>query len=242
MIETVSAAPVPPRGLVGRLAGALLSPQSTYAQLAERPTWAGLMAIVIVMVSAPMAVLMSTSVGQRALLDTQMQAFETFGRTVNAAQYQALQRFAAIAPYTAVANGVVGVPLGVLVVSALVLAIFTGLLGGRATFRQVFAVTTGSWVVLALRVVFSAPLDYVRQTLTSPTNLAAVLPFFEDDTFPARLLGSLDLFLIWWILNLSIGIAVLYKKRTAPVATTLLGVYVVIGLAIAIVRSLLSGA
>jgi hypothetical protein len=106
----------------------------------------------------------------------------------------------------------------------------------------VFAVTTGSWLVLALRAVFSAPLDYVRETLTSPTNLASVFPFFEDDTFPARLLGSVDLFIIWWIINLSIGIAVLYKRRTSPIATVLLGVYFVIGLAIAIVRSFLSGA
>ena len=41
---------------------------------------------------------------------------------------------------------------------------------------------------------------------------------------------------------LSIGLAVLYKRRTAPIATTFLLVYGAIALTIAAVRSVLAGA
>ena len=116
------------------------------------------------------------------------------------------------------------------------------MLGGEAAFVQVFAVVVGSGVVLALRGLFSAPLDYARETLSSPTSLNAVLPFFEDNTFGARLLGSIDLFVVWWMVSLAIGMGVLYKRRTTPIATTLLAVYVAIGLCIALVRAMLSGA
>jgi len=55
-----------------------------------------------------------------------------------------------------------------------------------------------------------------------------------------RLLGMVDLFQIWWLVTLSIGLGVLYKRKTGPIATSLLGIYFVIVLAIAAVRSALS--
>jgi hypothetical protein len=86
------------------------------------------------------------------------------------------------------------------------------------------------------------PLDYVRQTLTSPTSLAVFLPTLEDNSFPGRALGSIDLFLIWWMISLAIGMGVLYKRRTTPIATTILIAYGAIGVTIAAVRSALAGA
>ena len=44
------------------------------------------------------------------------------------------------------------------------------------------------------------------------------------------------------MVSLSIGLGVLYKKRTSPIATTLLTIYVVIALAIALIRTALAGA
>jgi hypothetical protein len=93
-----------------------------------------------------------------------------------------------------------------------------------------------------VRTLFATPLNYARESLSNPTNLAAALPFFEDNTFGARLLGAIDLFFIWWVINLAIGLGVLYKRRTAPIATTMLVVYAVIALTIAAVGSMLAGA
>jgi hypothetical protein len=44
------------------------------------------------------------------------------------------------------------------------------------------------------------------------------------------------------MLSLSIGLGVLYRKRTGPIATTMLVVYVVIGLVIAAIKTAASGA
>jgi hypothetical protein len=96
--------------------------------------------------------------------------------------------------------------------------------------------------VFALQQFFTLPLDYVRESLTSPTSLAVFLPFLDEMSFAARFLGGLDLFLIWWIVNLAIGLGVLYKRRTGPVATGLLATYATIALVVAAVRTALSGA
>ena len=146
------------------------------------------------------------------------------------------------APYFSVAYIAVFFPLAALLVSGIVIAVFNAALGGSATFKQVYAVVVHSLMVLGLQQIFVYPLDYAKQSLSSPTNLAVFFPFLDEATFLARLLGSIDLFLIWWIVNLSIGVAVLYKKRTAPIGTALLIVYGAIALVVAAARTVLSGA
>jgi hypothetical protein len=43
---------------------------------------------------------------------------------------------------------------------------------------------------------------------------------FDPGSFLARLLGAVDLFTVWQLMVLAIGVAVLYGKRTGPIATT----------------------
>jgi hypothetical protein len=244
MVDTLSSQPAPPpvRGLAARVIGVLTSPRATYADVAAHPRWLGVLVVVLVATILPTAWLLSTAVGKRAMIDQQLQTLEALGRTVTDAQYQQMERMAPYSVYFAAVSQIVMVPLVTLVVAGLAIAIFNGALGADASFKQVFAIVSFSTVLTGLRTLFSMPLNYARESLSSPTNLAAVLPFFEDDTFAGRLLGSVDLFLIWWIVSLAIGLGVLYKRRTAPIATGFLVVYGMIALTIAAVRSMLAGA
>jgi len=95
--------------------------------------------------------------------------------------------------------------------------------------------------VLAALSVFTTPLAYVRGSLSSATNLAVFLPFLDESSFLARMLGSIDLIFIWWMLSLAIGLGVLYRKRTGPIAVTMLAVYVAIGVIIAAIKTASTG-
>jgi hypothetical protein len=97
-------------------------------------------------------------------------------------------------------------------------------------------------VVITLAQLFGLPLGYARETMSSATNLGVFFPFLDESSFLARFFGTIDLFQIWWIVILAIGFGVLYRKRTGPIATTMLIVYVSIGLVIATIKSALSGA
>ena len=99
-----------------------------------------------------------------------------------------------------------------------------------------------SGVVLSVAQIFGLPLAYARQTLASATNLGVFTPFLDESSFAARMLGAIDLFIIWWIISLAIGFGVLYRKRTGPIATTMMIVYVAIGIVIAAVKTAMSGA
>jgi hypothetical protein len=242
MPATLSPSSAPPaRGLAGRVVGVLTSPRATYADIAARPRWLGVMLVVMAATILPIMWLLQTEVGRRAAIDMQLQALESFGRTVTDEEYRRMEQMAPYAGYFTAASQLVAFPLVTLVIAGVAFAIFNGGLGADATFRQVFAVVAFSSVVTGLRTLFSTPLNYARESMSNPTSLAAALPFYEDNTFAASLLGSIDLFLIWWLVSLAIGLGVLYKRRTAPIATTMLIVYGAIALTIAAVRSMLAG-
>ena len=85
-------------------------------------------------------------------------------------------------------------------------------------------------------------MNYFRGAVTSATNLAVLLPMVPPKSLLGRVLAMTDLFLIWYLLVLAIGLAVLYRRRTQPIALTLYSVYAAGVIVFAAVMSRLGGA
>ena len=212
-----------------------MSPRATYGAVAAQPRWLGAFLLVVLVCGLAATAFMATDVGQRAVLDQQLAQAEASGRHLSDAQVQMFERFVPYYKYLAFVFNLVFFGVGGLVVAGLAMGVFNALLGADASFKQVYAVVAHSVVILMVGALFALPLDYLRETLTSPTSLTVFLPMLDDNTFGAKLLGSLDLVRIWWAVNLAIGFGVLYRRRTAPIAATLLGVYAALALAYAAV-------
>jgi hypothetical protein len=230
------------KGFPARILGVIFAPRTTYADVAARPAWLGAMLVVLVLTGGSTFAFLSTEIGKNAMLDQQRQTMESFGVKLNEQAMQRMEEGAGRAPYFAVISQAVFLPVAALAVAGIALAIFNAILGGDARFKQVFAIVVFSGVILALGAIFVLPLDYARETMSSPTTLSVFLPFLEENSFLARFLGSIDLIRVWWFVSLSIGLAVLYRKRTGPIAVTMLVVYAVIALVVAAIQSALSGA
>jgi hypothetical protein len=226
--------------LFARVIGVFVSPRKTYADVAARPRWLGVMLITLVLLGGGTFAFLSTEVGQQAILDQQTQMLESFGVRLTDAQQAQMETRMESARYTSVASQIVAIPLFSAIISAILLGIFNALLGGDATFKQVFAVNAHSGLIISLQTAFALPLDYIRETMSSPTSLSVFAPFLDEASFPARLLGSIDLFHIWAILSLAIGLGVLYKRKTGPIAIAMFVVYAVIIISVAAVRTALS--
>jgi hypothetical protein len=221
--------------------GVIFSPRATYADVAARPRVAGVLLLVVVIVVTASAVFLSTAVGKEALLDQQIRAVESFGRQVSDEQYARMERLVQAGVYVTSVVQAAAIPLVSLISAGVLLAVFNGALGGNASFKQVLGVVAHSQVLVALDRLFVLPLDYAKGSISSPTTLSVFLPMLDDTSLSAHILGSIDLFWIWVIVNLSIGLGVLYKKRTAPVAMSLLGIYIAGALVYAAVRTALAG-
>jgi hypothetical protein len=111
------------------------------------------------------------------------------------------------------------------------------MMGGQATFKQLFSVYVHSTVVSCLAQLFTGPLNYFRGAVSSATNLAVLLPMVDEKSYLGRLFGMVDLFLVWWLVVLAIGLGTLYRRKTGPIAFSLFAVYIVIILAVAGVMS-----
>lgn len=230
------------QGLLSRAFGVLFAPRATYAGIVARPRVLGALVAVVLIIAAVNYAFLSTDVGQRAMLDQQIETMESFGATVTDQMLENMERGASRGAIFSVAAIVVFVPIVQLIMAGLAMVVFNAIMGGDATFKQVFAVVVHSGFIGALQVLFVTPLNYMKESMASATSLAVFLPMLDPQSFLGMLAGSLDFFRIWSTVSLAIGLAVLYKRRTSPIAWSLLAVYFVIILVIAGVRAAISGA
>lgn len=228
--------------LGGRLIGIVTSPRDTFQSVAAHPRWLGALVVVTLVVAVMAALPLTTDAGKEAMVRSQVEGMESFGMTVTDQTYEGIRRGMAFAPYTTAASFVVMTPIMTLVFAGIFFAVFNAVLGGDATFRQLYAVLVHAGVISALQQLFTGPVNYLRGAVTSATNLSALLPVFEPASFAGRVLSMIDVFLIWYLLVLAIGLGVLYRRRTQPIALTFYGIYAAGVLVIAAVMSRLGGA
>jgi hypothetical protein len=146
----------------------------------------------------------------------------------------------AYAAATALTSG----PVLVFAVSGLLFVVLKrrgGLPSARPSFGQVLAVASYANVILALRQIVATPLDYVRESTASPTTLVQLFSMLDEASPVARFLGIVDVFVIWWIVVLAIGVSVLYQRSTRSIALVFTGAYVVLALLAALAMAVSGG-
>lgn len=224
-------------GLAARVLGVLTSPRETFERVMVDPRWFGVLTLGVGGVAVLGGALMGADFAQREMLEQQISSMESFGAPVTDEVRAEMEQGTRFAAYTTFGFMLVGVPVFCVVLAGMLYGVGYGLLGAGASFGQVFSVVAHAGLVFLVQQLFAAPLNYAREAITSPTTLAAFTPMLDEDAFAYKLLGTLDLVNVWWIMLLSIGLAVAWKRRTAPIATTLFGIYAGIALIIAVLRT-----
>ncbi len=236
----MTTAPSQPPGLLRRVLGMIWSPQPTLTDALTHQVWIGMLVVTILVPAAGGSLLLSTGVGQRALVERQVQSMVDVGAEVTDEQYERFTGFTRYAAVFQFASLAVTVPLITVIVAALLFVISSGFLGGLATFKQIYTVVVHAGVVFIVQALFVGPMNYVRAEMASPTTLAAFAPMLERDTFAIRFLGVIDLFFIWWIVLLAMGTAVATRGKTQSIAVGLLALYVGAAVGIAFVMTQLA--
>lgn len=220
-------------GLFSRLVGILTSPGDTFARVAADPRPLGMLLLVMLVSAVCIGGFFGTEVGQQAFMDEQARRMEAFGRQMSPQQQRGMEMILPYMAYIGAGQALVFIPVVTLVVSGILLAVFNPFLGGRATFKQLFTVVVHSGAVIVVQQLFVWPLNYVRESMSSATNLAVFLPMLEETSFLARLLGTIDLFVVWWMIVLAIGLSVLFRRKFTSIVISLFVVYGAIAVAVA---------
>lgn len=229
---TVDAAPQP--GILARFVGIITSPKATFEAVVRKPNTIAILALVAFLIGASQSAMNLTEKGRQASIDFQVQQIEKFGMTVNDQMYEQMAARQKYAVYTSFLGTFIGFPIFLIVCSGILYAVFNAIMGGTAEFKQVTAVVAHSMVISAIGAIFGFIMNMARGSITtSHANLGMLLPMLPENSFAANFAGAIDIFTIWWIVALSIGLGVLYKRKTSSVATGLLVVYGVIAICVA---------
>jgi len=230
-----------PKSLVARFFGVIVAPQDTFRSIVAHPKALGMLALIIVLMAGGMFTFLSTETGMNALIDQQITTRESLGAQMSDAQIEQIEGMGNVFKYSTVIGQAVFIPIWYLVVAGILFAVFNAGMGGNATFKQVFTLVVHTGVIGVVQQAFVLPLSYVRASMRSATNLAGLLPMLPEKGFITYLLSTIDIFIIWSVIVTAIGLAVLYKRRTQPIAITLFSIYGVIALIIATVRTFMGG-
>ena len=194
--------------------GVLWHPRKTMTEVVRKPAYVVAWTFLLAILAGCAFVLLSTGVGRQALVDERVRVIEALGGRVDDGGYAALQSNPPWLVYLTSGGRLLLTP-AVTLLMALGLMALAALDGVKVRYGVALAVTVHASAVLALQQVVATPLHFVRESLTSPTNIAGVLPLFEEGSLPARWLGSIDLFGLWWIWLLAVGLAAATSRPAA---------------------------
>ncbi|HUQ89433.1 MAG TPA: YIP1 family protein [Vicinamibacterales bacterium] len=221
-----------------RVTAVLVHPRSTMAEVVRHPAFLATWVVVLLAVAVCGGLLLSTPVGRQALVDERVRVTEALGGRVNDAEYAGLQADLPRSVYvTSGGRLLLTPPVTMLVAAGLLL--LARLDGARISYATALAITVHATVVLALQQIVATPLHYAAESLTSPTNVAGLLRVFDEGTWPARLFGTIDVFGLWWMWLLSVGLAAATARPARRYLWRLLAVYVGVAALVAAVFAVL---
>jgi Yip1 domain len=222
----------------GRVIGVLVSPDKTFRSIAERPTWA-VPLVLLVLLSIGVALVLQQRLDQGEMLKYQMEKMEKMGVTIGEEQLEKMQSDAENQSTTA---RTVGLVFGALVAAGvyfLLAALFLGtfrLTGSELGFKQSLGATVHAMLPQGVAALLNIPLALSRPTISPEEMLSGGLlasslrPLApEGSAVLASLLGSLDFFTVWSVVLLILGYRAVAKVSTqtsATVVVVLWGIWV----------------
>jgi len=221
-----------PLSLAQRFIGMLTSPKATFESVVSWPRWIGMLALTGVIFWVAFATFMLSNAGHQAIVDAMMKQPN--------AQAEQVERMAQFIQYGyAVAAPIMAVVFP-LIMAGVLMGVFA-ITGGTASFKQVMAVVVHSGVISTVTGAINLFLNTARGSAVNLTSFAGLAQAFDEKSFMAGFLGSIDLTTIWWLFVLAIGFAVLYRRRTQSIFLGFLAVHLVISLAAGALKVVFGG-
>lgn len=121
----------------------------------------------------------------------------------------------------------ISTPLRILFFSLIALLAGNLLLGGRASYPGVFTITSYAYLVIITELIIKTPLMLNKWSIEVYTGFG-LLGIGEPGSFLQLFIAGIDLFAVWRIVLISIGMGILYKKGTKQVFFALTGMWVIL--------------
>lgn len=122
-----------------------------------------------------------------------------------------------------------GGPITIFFMALIALLVGNTIMGGSAKYGQLVNITAWAYMINILESIVKIPLMLNKWSLEVYTGLG-VLGIGEKGSFFNTLLASIDIFAIWRIILIAIGMGIIYNKKTKPYLIAMLLTWLVLQL------------
>jgi len=204
-------------GLIARMLNVFTNPQRTFQALKVKPDWI-IPALIVVVVMGLFGYVQTTHQG---LVETanEMARQKLEARNMTSEQIdQAMAMSEKFRKFSPLTTAVIPLVLLVFLGSGVWLFVSNTLMGAKASYPQMLAVTSYTLLISALGTLIKLPVMMANNNLFVHFSLATFMPDSARETFIYKfLMSATDLFSIWAMAVLSIGIAVICQLKVNKV-------------------------
>ncbi len=215
------------QGLLSRIMNVFVNPQKLFVYLKHKPDfWAPLVLTILI------SMISGYYIGPIAI-DEQIQRIENNTRIPEEARMKMIDNLEASKTGTRRLIAVfvpplISVPLFFLIIAFIFWAMGNFVFARQVRFGQMFAaVTYANLVPLLLGTVIKLPLIMATHSINVQTSLALFLSPEQQGTFLYSLLSSFDVFNLWYLAVLGIGVSVFYEVTRRRAFTLVFGLWFV---------------
>jgi hypothetical protein len=212
--------PERPMSEAGRILNVYLEPRAAFADIAARPRpWVPLALLIVFSVGFMLA--FSSHVGWGTMMEQQMDRnpqMQNMSAEQRAKAAETTARMGAIMGYVIPVTPIFTIPLFTLAVAGVMAMVFRVMMTADVTFRQLFAITAYASLPDLLYMAASTTVLFLKEpehfNLENPLafNLGAWMDPETTSKAMVSIGSSIDLFSLWKIVLLALGIAVAARK------------------------------
>jgi len=193
-------------GFFSRIVGIFFEPKKVFSFLNSKPTWFPafililIIAIIIAEIILPQNLLLQKEiVSQSPRLSSSPEILEkmteiTTGKRISTVVGAIFENF-----------------IGLILLTSLVYFFCNILLGGESSYKRVLSVVTYTSFIPTFGAILKAPLILAKNSADVQTSLGLLMPGGDFTKIRYMLLSALDIFSIWQIILIALGMTVLYK-------------------------------
>jgi len=218
-----------------RVVNIFIAPGKVFEFLMQKPIWIVPLSVVTLAVTLQQGIIMSSQTGKEGM----RQEIQKSPRAAQLSSEQVDQQISMMGKIIPISTLIMA-PLITFMAAGLIYFIFSIVLGGEITYKHTLSAWTHVGMIGIVGIAVQTALVFIKGNIRPNTSLAAFLPFLEEDSFVYHFMQTFDLFVLWQLAVLAIGMGLLSRVGTKKAAIALYSTLVVVGLIIAGIRQAFS--
>ena len=219
--------------LLNKVFSIFWEPSKTFSGLSEKTSWIDVVVpILLIVIVSWVTIPYLSPIG----IEMAKERIEQSERMNETQKEQALERVENQSPVISYVMAPVSSFIMVLLVALVMWLAGNFFLAGDRKFLPVFAMSAYAFLINIPQTIIKTPLMVSQGTTKVYTGLATFFP--ESKTFLFRLAARVDVFTIWKVILLGIGLGILYKSEKSKAITTVLIIWFVYAIAASAISGL----